>query len=551
MATQKTLKMPNEAKSAPGVTTVTHSGVVVIVGANGSGKSRLGAWLENPKTVQTNRGGGGGKNAYRIGAQRTLDFPGEAQRLPAERASENLQRGSRGPGGNELSRLQGDPVVGRNEDFGPLIDLLFAQRARLEHEYAEKGRVSGGKQGPPEEDALDRLIPLWSKVFPERQLEVGDHTISAKTAAGAAYATSVMSDGERDGFYLMAQALLAPKVALIVIDEPELHLHQSIQALIWDVIEAERTDCSFVYITHDLEFAASRVSAAKVVLFDYDPPVNDDEPGHWNWDLVPTQQEIPEDVVLRILGSRRPTLFVEGRKGGLDQRVFAAIYSDYFVEPVGGWEQVDRIVRALNAQQHVHHLSAFGLIDRDDRDAIEIAALATHNITALPVGCVEGLLVLPEVLAEIAAAIGLSGESAAKTVADAVSTVTTVLENTKDMAIIERAQYAVRRRIQSVVAAGHGKPALVTAVSTAVAAANPEAAFDAAQAQIESALTEPDSMKRHLSVLAVSRNKALLHDVALVFKLDANTYIQLFVSRASDSKSPLRAALRARVGGIP
>ena len=74
------------------------------------------------------------------------------------------------------------------------------------------------------------------------------------------YNAAEMSDGERVIFYLIGECLAAPDDAVIVIDEPEMHLHKSIQSDLWDAIEAERPDCLFVYLTHDVDFAASRAS---------------------------------------------------------------------------------------------------------------------------------------------------------------------------------------------------------------------------------------------------------------------------------------------------
>ena len=52
--------------------------------------------------------------------------------------------------------------------------------------------------------------------------------------------------------------LCAKENSLIIIDEPENHLHKSILPRLWDAVEKEREDCVFLYITHDLEFARSR-----------------------------------------------------------------------------------------------------------------------------------------------------------------------------------------------------------------------------------------------------------------------------------------------------
>ena len=73
-----------------------------------------------------------------------------------------------------------------------------------------------------------------------------------------------MSDGERVIFYLIGQCLAASQQGIIVIDEPELHLHKSIQAPLWSAIERLRPDCLFVYFTHDVDFAVAQESSKRI-----------------------------------------------------------------------------------------------------------------------------------------------------------------------------------------------------------------------------------------------------------------------------------------------
>ena len=42
--------------------------------------------------------------------------------------------------------------------------------------------------------------------------------------------------------------------AVILVEDPEFYLHRSIMKSLWDSIENLRKDCTFVYLTHDLEF---------------------------------------------------------------------------------------------------------------------------------------------------------------------------------------------------------------------------------------------------------------------------------------------------------
>ena len=154
------------------------------------------------------------------------------------------------------------------------------------------------------------------------------------------YTASEMSDGERAIFYLIGQTLNAADDSVLIVDEPELHVHKSIMSKLWDDLEAARPDCSFVFITHDLEFAASR-PAQKFVIRDYDPAPR------WTIQRVPEDSGFDEDVVTLILGSRKPVLFVEGELSSLDHAVYRGCYPDWTVIPRGSCEEVNPLGRKL------------------------------------------------------------------------------------------------------------------------------------------------------------------------------------------------------------
>jgi hypothetical protein len=80
-----------------------------------------------------------------------------------------------------------------------------------------------------------------------------------------------------------------------------------------------RSDCTFVYLTHDLRFAANRIGATKVCLTDYTD-------GAFSWFAVAAQRDIPEDVYLEVLGSRKPVLFIEGTSGSHDFEIYQMAY---------------------------------------------------------------------------------------------------------------------------------------------------------------------------------------------------------------------------------
>ena len=97
-----------------------------------------------------------------------------------------------------------------------------------------------------------------------------------------------MSDGERSVLYLASQVLTVPKDKILIIDEPELHLHPSIMNSLWKSLEKMREDCLFIYITHDTEFAALHSNSDKIWVKEYDGK---------NWKLEEIKDnELPEEL---------------------------------------------------------------------------------------------------------------------------------------------------------------------------------------------------------------------------------------------------------------
>ncbi|MFQ9021280.1 MAG: hypothetical protein ACLR6J_07700 [Parabacteroides merdae] len=73
--------------------------------------------------------------------------------------------------------------------------------------------------------------------------------LASTSTDGDSYTAGRMSDGEKLVFYLIGAVLCAPDNALLIIEEPEVLLHDSNQNPLWDEIEAMRPDRTYVYLT--------------------------------------------------------------------------------------------------------------------------------------------------------------------------------------------------------------------------------------------------------------------------------------------------------------
>ena len=283
------------------------------------------------------------------------------------------------------------------DDYSKLLTYLVSEQYEISLGYTQSMKGHNSYVIPPDAK-LDLIKKVWEKVLPHRELILKASTVEVKlknSSDAESYSASAMSDGERVAFYLIGQCLSLPTDSIIVIDEPEIHLHRVIQARLWDAIERERPDCLFVYLTHDLEFAASRTEAKKLWIKSYDG-------SKWDWQEVPETEGIPEEVFLSVLGSRKPVLFTEGDRGSFDATLFSRIYPEWTIMPRGGCAQVIEATKAFTALKHLHGMECQGIIDRDYRTDEEVANLLAKGIHVLAVQEIENLLLVENVLREVA-----------------------------------------------------------------------------------------------------------------------------------------------------
>lgn len=356
---------------------------VVFVGANGGGKTRLAAWLEDNLKLA----------AHRISAHRALVLNPTVAKISEIEALKGLRLGNVS---NNVQiahrtgfRWNNNSAVALLNDFDFLIQALFADQSNKALETHK--RVRSGDSGPADATKFERLVEMWERLLPHRKLHVsGDNIQVSVDESEQRYLASDMSDGERAIFYLIGQTLAAEKGSLLIFDEPELHVHRSIMSKLWDELEGARPDCAFVFITHDLEFAASRV-AQKFVIRDFDPTPQ------WTLEPVPEDTGFDEELTTLILGSRRPILFVEGSETSLDSAVYRCCFPGWTVIPRGSCEEVIHSVVTMRRNASLTRLTCSGLVDADDHQPDDVAYLGALGVSILSVSEIENLILLPDV----------------------------------------------------------------------------------------------------------------------------------------------------------
>lgn len=394
------LQLPKDHfESISGFVDVESTSGFVIVGANGSGKSRLGAWIERHQSVAE-------EQVLRISAQRALKIPEVVAVTHFDAAYRKVWSG------REEHQIafddtrfhkwkDGTPAL--VDDYASVLSAVFARLGEEHESYVQacKAAVRLRDEQPVVPRMIsDSIVEIWDSVFPHRRIELAQNAIKVFTRQDDAdhYHPREMSDGERVAIYLIGQCLVAPPGSIIIIDEPELHLHKSIMYRLWDGVERFCQDKTLVYITHDLDFASSRKDYTKIWVQGYSGD------NTWEYSVLDPTDEIPDRLFLEILGTRKPVLFVEGNQGSHDTQLYPYIYDKYSVIPCSNCASVISLTQAFNRQEvrSLHAYKVCGLVDRDYMTSSEIKALQAKGVAVLSVAEVENLYLLEAVIRKVA-----------------------------------------------------------------------------------------------------------------------------------------------------
>lgn len=343
-------------------------GILLLIGANGSGKSSFGKYLSD-------------------------QYPDIAEHISSIRAlfvsNQSVNRNK-----NPLEQLF-TPLL---SDYEKLMIQLQKEEFEAAVNYKEACKTNNSLLPPV--TRIDRIQTIWEKMFPHNRLirKSGFIELASTSKHGDSYNAERMSDGEKIVFYLIGAILCARPNALLIIDEPEIHLHSSIKSLLWDEIEAVRPDCTFVYLTHDIEFASSRRESKCLWIRSYDA-----DERIWDYEVIQNNESFPEELYMEILGNRKPVLFIEGTdSSSIDIRLYPHIFPDYMVKPMGGCQKVIETTKAFGQLKDFHTLESKGIVDRDRRTEGEIIYLRQQNIFVPEVAEVENLLMLENVIRIVA-----------------------------------------------------------------------------------------------------------------------------------------------------
>jgi ABC-type Mn2+/Zn2+ transport system ATPase subunit len=361
-----------------------------ILGANGTGKSSLMQWLYSTHQA----------NAQRISAHRQNWFSSNLVSLSPQQ-KRDVEINIRSTDTSSESRWKDDYATQRAGIA--IYDLIDAEnlRARLIAGAVDSDDIDYAKTLSRQDAPIKTINELLrlSNIPIEISARESDQVLASKCGC-APYSIAELSDGERNALLIAATVLTVKNGTLLLIDEPERHLHRSIISPLLTLLFSKRNDCAFIVSTHDVLLPLDNPSSRTLLIrgCTYAGSSIDS----WDVDLVSPENEVDDDLKKDILGARRKILFIEGTERSLDKPLYSLVFPNVSVVAKSSCRDVEHAVNSIRGSSNLHWLNAFGIVDNDRRMEADIDRLKDKGVYALSVFSVESIYYHPYVQCYVA-----------------------------------------------------------------------------------------------------------------------------------------------------
>ncbi|MGL4497620.1 MAG: AAA family ATPase, partial [Planktothrix sp.] len=354
--------------------------ILFVLGANGTGKSSLMQRLYRDNA----------SNARWIYAHRQNWFNSNAiSLLPQQK--ENMELTIQGTDTYETARWK---IINNQERSQLTIyNLIDFQnnRNRLIAEAIDRDDVDAAKQY----SKRDNLVEIINEIFKTSNIKIKiyltekQEIFAQKYDGSSEYSIAELSDGERNALLIAADVLTAKASTLLLIDEPERHLHRSIISPLLTNLFSKRRDCTFVISTHEVMLPLDNPKSKTLLLRGC--TYTGSSVSAWDVDLMLPGTQIDEEIKKDILGARRKILFIEGEETSLDKPLYSLIFPNVSIIAKSSCVDVEHTVSSIRNSEEIVWIKAFGIVDNDRRPESEINQLRDKGVYALPIFSVESI----------------------------------------------------------------------------------------------------------------------------------------------------------------
>ena len=252
-------------------------------------------------------------------------------------------------------------------------------------------------------------VDVLNMVFADAKLSIeffldDEANVMARNIKGEnpdVYPISMLSDGEKSALIIASEIICADENTTIFLDEPERHMHRSIVSPLLSSLMKYRRDCVFFVATHELSLPAF-FDNVKVVNVKNCYFSEQREPIYWDFNVVEDYDElfngVDEQTKIDILGARDKVLFVEGVTSSLDRDLYSAIFPMVSVVSKQKCDLVELAEKGLRLNDEIHRVSAYGIIDNDNKVQAKVDNLKKDFIFSLDVHSIESIYYHPRMI---------------------------------------------------------------------------------------------------------------------------------------------------------
>lgn len=379
------LSIPTINPNVPLQVSIEIGDMLFVLGANGTGKSSLMQTFASASKEKTRRITAHRQTWFRSGSP---EFTGK------QRADWELQ----------VFHYDMQPNARWMDDYSQqraqmaIYDLVNSENVRareITRAVDDKNQIEverlAGKDGAFA--TLNRILRL-AKLGIVVSVEANDEIMATRNGSKP-YSIAKLSDGERNAILIAANVLTVPAGTLLLIDEPERHLHRSIVSPLLSLLLSERPDCAFVVSTHEPLFPVDNPRSK--VLLTRSCAYDGDRVSSYDIDLLEKTDAIDDDLKRTILGERRKIVFVEGVEHSLDKPLYSLLFPNASIVAKANCREVENAVVGIKGTAQFNWVKPFGLVDNDSSEPDRIADLQTKGVIPLSVYSVESVYYHPAV----------------------------------------------------------------------------------------------------------------------------------------------------------
>ena len=351
----------------------------LLIGKNGAGKSSLISYFKDSKV----------ENVIVIPAQKVLVFNEDLFRRNDINVEDYL---------NNLKKFGNIKFSKERESFANMFERPFTELVTtLIRNYSIESATANRERRNSEITYFESMEKIFEEIIPEIKFELNfDKNLCNIEKNGSRYDIDDLSDGEKVIIHYIGNVLLAPNNSYIFVDEPETYLNPAIYKKLWDILIETRSDCQFIFASHNIDFINSRKNPIHYWIKNFEYPDN------FDIKEIDNEIEFPSDILTELLGSRQKILFCEGTFSSYDYKIYSILFSDeYLIKPVGNHRNVIEYTKSFNRITNIHNNSSIGIIDGDNHNTKYIENLKSEKIYVLPFNEIEMFLLEEKIVEKV------------------------------------------------------------------------------------------------------------------------------------------------------